>query len=268
MTDLSKSLLKLGTSSWSVDTWVGVFYPPGTSPSQYLSLYAQRYDCVEIDNTFYRTPSRGVVRKWRDDTPPGFLFTAKVPRVVTHEKVLQDCQKDLADFLRAMEPLREKLGPLLLQLPYFNKNAFASEDDFLTRLSLFLKELPRDWKWTLEIRNKWWIKRRLLDLLRENQVAFTLIDQSWMPRISQILKRNDPDTTDFIYIRWLGDRKGIEEITTSWDKVVVDRTADLQEWVTPVRNWLRKGRVIYGFFNNHYAGHAPASLELFRRLLE
>ncbi len=268
MNDPTKSRLRLGTSSWSVDSWVGVFYPAGTQPSQYLSHYAQKYDCVEIDNTFYRIPSTSMVRKWREDTPAGFVFAAKVPRAITHEKVLQNCQQDLADFLKAMEALGEKLGPLLLQFPYFNKTAFASADDFLARLEPFLKSLPTGLKWALEIRNKWWINRRLLQLLRERQVAFALIDQSWMPRIGEVLKKHDPDTADFVYLRWLGDRKGIEAITTSWDKVVVDHTANLQEWVSPVQNWLQKARTVYGFFNNHYAGHAPASLDLFRQMLE
>ena len=268
MNDPSRALLRLGTSSWSVDSWVGPFYPAGSQPSQYLSIYAQKYSCVEIDNTFYRIPSSAMVRKWYEDTPPGFIFAAKVPRIITHEKILENCQEDLTAFLKAMEALEDKRGPLLLQFPYFNKNVFPSSDDFLTRLSPFLKKLSHNWRWALEIRNKWWINRRLLDLLREHEMAFALIDQAWIPRIGQLLKKHDPDTTDFIYIRWLGDRKGIEETTAVWDKVVVDRRPDLQEWVTPVRNWLQKSRVVYGFFNNHYAGHAPASLEMFQQMLE
>ena len=129
-----------------------------------------------------------MVRKWHEDTPPDFIFAAKVPRIITHEKVLENCQEDLTAFLKAMEALEDKRGPLLLQFPYFNKTVFASADDFLARLAPFLKELSPDWKWALEIRNKWWINRKLLDMLRENQVALTLIDQAWMPRIDQLLK--------------------------------------------------------------------------------
>ena len=266
MDDVSSSLLRLGTSSWSVESWVGGFYPPRTQPSQFLSFYAQQYNCVEVDNTFYRIPSHPMVRKWREDTPPGFLFAAKVPRVITHQKVLDSCQDDLSAFLKAMELLGDKRGPLLLQFPYFNKSVFASANDFLDRLSPFLKGLSRDWKWALEIRNKWWINQKLLDMLRENQVAFALIDQAWMPRIGQILKRHNPDTADFTYIRWLGDRKGIEEKTKQWDRVIQNREREMETWIPTIDRLLERRLRIYAYFNNHYAGFAPGSIALFREV--
>jgi uncharacterized protein YecE (DUF72 family) len=267
MTSPKKALLRLGTSAWSNPSWVGVFYPDGIKPADYLARYAEKYDCVEIDSTFYRIPSSSMIRKWYLDTPEGFLFAAKVPQAITHEKVMLDCEQDVAAFLEAMSGLKEKLGPLLLQFPYFNKKAFESPRDFYGRLSPFLAGLPKEFQWALEIRNKYWISQELLDLLRQHQIAFSMIDQSWMPPIDQLLKRHDLDTAKFAYIRWLGDRKGIEEITTEWDKVVIDRQADLARWVLPVHQLLARGRQVYGFFNNHYAGHAPASLELFQQLL-
>jgi uncharacterized protein YecE (DUF72 family) len=94
-----------------------------------------------------------------------------------------------------------------------------------------------------------------------------MIGQSLMPPIDQLLKRHDLDTANFAYIRWLGDRKGIEDITKEWDKVVIDRRADLARWVVPVQQLVSRGRQVYSFFNKHYAGHAPASLELFQQLL-
>jgi uncharacterized protein YecE (DUF72 family) len=263
--DMNK--LRLGTSAWSNQSWVGVFYPVGTKPADYLARYAEKFDCVEIDSTFYRAPTAALIKKWAGDTPAGFQFAAKVPQRITHEKVLVDCREELSDFLRAMDGLGDKLGPLLLQFPYFNKSVFPSGKEFLERLRPFLNTLPRAYRWAVEIRNKSWIQTPFLDLLRENRIAFTLIDQSWMPAIDQILKAHDPLTTDFVYLRWLGDRKGVEAITTSWDKVVVDRTRDLERWVQPVRSFLPKVQVVYGFFNNHYSGHAPASLEQFRSLL-
>ena len=134
--------LRLGTSSWSSEDWVGTFYPPGTTPADFLGAYAQHFDTVEVDSTYYRIPSESMVRNWRARTPPGFTFAAKFPQVITHEKVLQDCREELADFLRAMSLLEDRLGPLLLQFPYFNKKAFARPEDFLARLTPFLEELP------------------------------------------------------------------------------------------------------------------------------
>jgi len=262
------TLLRLGTSAWSNPSWEGVFYPPGTKASDYLAVYAQKYDCVEIDNTFYRVPSSAMVRKWADDTPSHFVFTAKVPRIITHEKVMVDCGEDLSLFLKTMAGLGSKLGVFLLQFPYFNKQVFQNRREFFGKLRLFLPQLSEEFRWAIEIRNKAWICAEFLELLKQHRVSFTLIDQSWMPPIDQLFGKQDVETADFVYIRWLGDRKGIEEITTSWDRVVVDREADLQHWVEPVRSFLGKGLQVYGFFNNHYAGHAPASLEMFRRLLQ
>jgi uncharacterized protein YecE (DUF72 family) len=199
-----------------------------------------------------------MIRKWYGDTPRDFLFAAKVPQVTTHEKVMEDCEQDLTTFLKAMGGLKEKLGPLLLQFPYFNLEIFESPKDFYARLGPFLAGLPKEYQWALEIRNKGWITRDLLDLLANRNVAFTMIDQSWMPPIDQLLKRHDLDTANFAYIRWPGDRKGIEEITNERARVVIDRRADLARSVLPVQKLLSRGRQVYGFFNNHCVGHASA----------
>ncbi len=260
--------LHLGTSSWSTESWTGVFYPSGTKPADYLAYYATRYATVEIDSTFYRIPSATMIKKWDQSTPAGFIFAAKVPQTITHEKKLANCQEDLRQFLSVMEGLGPKLGPLLLQFPYFNKSCFPAAEPFLESLKAFLDTLPRQFQWAVEIRNKSWLKPPFFKVLRDYQVACTLIDQAWMPGIDQILKAGDPLTAPFVYVRWLGDRKGIEEITTRWDAVVVDRLQDLEKWVAPVRSFLGQGKVVYGFFNNHYSGHAPASLEMFRKLME
>jgi uncharacterized protein YecE (DUF72 family) len=121
---------------------------------------------VELDNTFYRTPSESTVRGWNAKTPPGFVFAAKMPQAITHEKVLVDCEKQLAQFLRAMDLLGEKLGPLLFQFGYFNKRAFRSLGEFLTRLDLFLKGLPSGYRFALEVRNNSWMDARLAEVLR------------------------------------------------------------------------------------------------------
>jgi uncharacterized protein YecE (DUF72 family) len=124
MVDKADSLLRLGTSAWSSPSWVGVFYPQGTNPADYLVRYAEKYGCVEIDSTFYRIPSVSMIRKWYVDTPKGFLFAAKVPQVITHEKVIEDCEEDVAAFLKAMSRLKEKLGALLLQFSLLQQESF------------------------------------------------------------------------------------------------------------------------------------------------
>ena len=258
--------LRLGTSSWSSEDWVGVFYPPGTPAAGYLAEYSKHFDTVEVDATFYRTPSASMVKNWRDRTPPGFLFAAKVPRSITHDKVLEDCGAELKEFLGVMDLLGDRLGPLLLQFPYFNKKTFAKADDFLARLQPFLAKLPSGYSFAVELRNKNWIGPRLLDMLRKKKIALALIDHPWMTPISQLTAKFDLVTADFSYIRWLGDRKGIEEKTKSWDRLLVNREREMELWIPEIRKLLTQGLRIYAYFNNHYAGFAPGSVTLFQQV--
>lgn len=260
--------LRLGTSSWSCEDWVGPFYPPGTASADFLGIYAQHFDTVEVDATYYRIPSESMVRNWRARTPPGFTFAAKFPQVITHEKVLRDCRDDLANFLRTMGLLEDRRGPLLLQFPYFNKQAFARPEDFLVRLESFLDLLPGEFRYALEIRNKYWVNAHLLDILRQKRVALAFIDHPWMTPISQLARKPDLVTADFAYIRWLGDRKGIEEKTQHWDRVIIDREAEMRIWIAVIRQLQKRGLNVLGFFNNHYAGFGPGSIALFRKIWE
>jgi uncharacterized protein YecE (DUF72 family) len=143
--------LYIGTSAFTAAGWEGSFYPEGTKPADYLSDYAKRFNSVEIDSTFYRTPAEATVRGWASKTPDGFVFAAKVPQVITHEKVLVDCDAEFKQFVEVMDSLGEKLGPLLLQFGYFNKKAFLGVNDFLARLRPFLKKLPKGHRFAVEI---------------------------------------------------------------------------------------------------------------------
>jgi uncharacterized protein YecE (DUF72 family) len=258
--------LYIGTSAFTAAGWEGSFYPEGTKPADYLSYYAIRFNSVEIDSTFYRTPTEATVKGWERKVPVGFVFAAKVPQVITHEKVLANCDAEFMQFVNVMDCLGEKLGPLLLQFGYFNKKAFVGINDFLARLRPFLKKLPKDHKFAVEIRNKNWLVPQFVDTLRECGVALALIDQSWMPRPAQWFEKFDPITANFTYVRWLGDRKGIEEQTKTWDKVVVPRSRELSEWAEVLGKVDKRKIQIFAYANNHYAGHGPATVEMFQEL--
>jgi uncharacterized protein YecE (DUF72 family) len=191
-----------------------------------------------------------------------------MPQVLTHEKVLEDCADELARFLDVMDLLKEKLGPLLIQFPYFNKKAFAKPEDFFARLFLFLEQLPKDRKFALEIRNKNWLLPALADELLGRRIALALTDHPWMPRPSEVFQKFDPITSDFTYIRWLGDRHGIEKETKTWDRTIVDRRAALSEWAKVCMMVRRRGVDIFAYANNHFAGHAPSTIRLFEEILE
>ena len=262
----SEAEIRLGTSAFTAAGWEGTFYPVGMKPADYLSYYATQFDTVELDSTFYRTPAISTVKGWYAKTPPGFLFAAKVPQVITHEKALVDCDEDFLVFLKTMDCLGEKLGPLLLQFGYFNKAAFAGVNEFLAVLVPFLKKLPSGYRFTLEIRNKHWLVPAFVDALRDHRVSLALVDQAWMPRPKQLFARFDPITADLAYVRWLGDRKGIEAKTKTWDKIIEDRTADLGEWVEVLKKVHERKIQILAFANNHYAGYGPGTIEEFRGL--
>jgi len=167
-----------------------------------------------------------------------------------------------------MDFLGPKLGPMVFQFPHFDRWKFPKQDNFLAVLEAFLKKLPRDHKFAVEIRNKTWLDAKLADLLREHNVALALTDTSFMPRPWEMKQKIDLATTDWTYVRWLGDRKQIEELTETWDKTIVDRSSDLKHWVEIFREIVAKKMKIFAYANNHYAGHGPATVKLFWQLYD
>ena len=161
---------------------------------------------------------------------------------------------EFTEFIERMNGLKEKLGPLLLQFPKFSKYEFKTSDQFVERLQSFLDKAPKSNKLVVEIRNPLWLNERLLATLREHHVALALTDTSFMPRPWELKKPLDLITSDFAYIRWLGNRKQIETMTTVWDKTIVDRTADLTDWVKLCRQIVaeRKVKHLFLFGNNDY----------------
>lgn len=265
-----------GSSSFSDKDWVGPFYPSGTKPADFLSYYATHYRTVEIDATYYAVPSRNTVRGWYDKVPEGFLFAAKFPKDIVHcgegpkpdgDKILDpEATYPVRDaFLEAMHLLGGKAGPLLIQFPYLAKDVFPSTDAFLERLDRFLEDLPRDFEFAVEIRNRAWLKKPFVDLLRRHKVALTLVDQAWMPMGDELAETLDPLTVEWGYIRLLGDRKEIEEITTSWDKEVIDRSDRIERWATFLAEQRGRAERLLVYSNNHYAGHSPATIQRLRK---
>lgn len=250
--------LRLGTCSWTAKGWERAFYPEGLKSRDYIAHYAERFSTVEIDASFYGVPRAATLKHWRACTPEGFLFAAKAPKVITHDKFLDACGRDLDLFLENLSLLGEKLGPLLFQFPYYAKKSHVTLQVFLDRLTPFLGLLPeRGFQFAVEVRNKTWISDPLLDLLHAHGVALALIDHPWMSRPDQLFRHTNLLTGPFAYIRWLGDRYGIEKLTKVWDKQVLDKTLEMGQWAPPIKELLDKQVQVYGYVNNHYSGHAP-----------
>lgn len=268
----------LGTSSFSETDWVGPFYPKGAKPAEFLSLYARKYETVEIDATYYAIPAARTVDGWAAKTPDSFIIAAKFPRSIVHggdssrpdPKVvlMPDTTYDARDrFLDVMSRLGTRLGPLVLQFPYFSKAVFDSKEEFYDRLDRFLTDLPDGFRYAVEIRNRAWLKPEYVDMLRRHNAALTLVDQAWMPHGDEMIDLFDPVTSDFVYIRLLGDRKEIEAITESWDKEVIDHGERLQRWADLTAKLIERDIEIFIYVNNHYAGHAPATCDRLNDML-
>jgi uncharacterized protein YecE (DUF72 family) len=125
--------IHLGTFACTVAGWEGSFYPEGMKPADYLTHYAAKFDTVEVNLTFYRTPSVATVSGWERKTPNGFILAAQVPETITHGRVLPDCDEDLKYFLETMDSMGDRVGPFLFQFEYFNKKACNRGDEFLAR---------------------------------------------------------------------------------------------------------------------------------------
>lgn len=269
MTSVWSDKLRLGTSGWSYRDWVGPCYPEGTAAAEYLVEYTKSFTSVEVDSTFYAVPRRSTVESWARKTPDGFDFALKVPRDVTHgtdgerpnlDRVLRDPGGVLQTFLETVSPLGDKLACVLFQFPYFRVKEMDA-GDFTDRLSAALDRVPPVIRCAVEIRNKGWIRGPYLDLLRAHRAAAVLIDHPYMPGPTQQL-RMGLVTTDFAYVRLLGDRHAIEKKTRTWDRVVENRTDRIREWAEIVRAISAMGEInrVYTFSNNHFAGHAPATV--------
>jgi uncharacterized protein YecE (DUF72 family) len=247
----------IGTSGWSYPDWEGVFYPAGLDSADYLAWYADRFPIVEVDSTFYRVPTRRMVHAWRNHTPPGFRFALKVPQAITHKKQLKECEAEVEEFAAALQPLGEKLSCALLQMGYFNRAKFAALDDFLEVLDPFLASWPHGAvPLALETRNPRWVGPELADVLRRHRTALTLTLQKWMPHPSEIMARIDPATGPLSYFRLIGNREAVEKLTTTFDRIVIDKSEELAECARSIEEMGRRVPVVV-FANNHYAGFAP-----------
>lgn len=237
--------LYLGTSGWSYADWEGTLYTPGTPAAGRLPQYVRRFATVEIDSTFYGTPRASTVDRWREAVPDGFRFAAKFPQEVTHERHLSGAAREAESFVRTMEGLGDRLGPLLLQLP----PGFTVEG--MEVLESFLEGLPEGLRYAVEVRHRSWVGSDLPAMLRERGAALTLVDYPGMPRMEEF-------TAGFAYVRLLGDRR---EFPGGHTHPKRDRAEDLRWWSSLADRALGEGREVYLYANNHYQNHSPSTLE-------
>ncbi|HEV2641621.1 MAG TPA: DUF72 domain-containing protein [Candidatus Elarobacter sp.] len=248
--------LRIGTQGWNYQAWLGGFYPDGTRAGDFLSVYARAFDTVEVDSTFYAVPAVSTLRGWYDRTPPGFVFALKFPQAVTHEARLRDVDGTTATFFERARELRDKLGPILVQLG----PDFGPEE--LPALVEFLPSVPRDLRVAIEFRVRAWMTPGVLALLRDHGIAVALVDGSWVPRRWMIELASRPTAT-FHYIRWMGPNRNLVDHS----RIQVDRSRELALWSEAILDLPDSVTEVYGYTSNYYAGHAPRTARDIQEML-
>jgi uncharacterized protein YecE (DUF72 family) len=290
-----RGLLKLGTCSWKYDSWKGLIYEPGKTyrPDDYLADYARHLGSVEVDQWFWslfaggpRLPDPAAVKRYAGSVPDDFVFTVKAPNALTltHYYAKQAApHADLAGkpnpaffdhdllcrFLESLSPLHSKLGPIMFQFEYLNKQKMASKEAFFERFGGFLDRAPKGFRYAVEIRNPNYYSPAFFDLLKERGIGFVYLDGYYMPPIGEVFEKYRPGTASFQVIRLHGgDRLEIEgETAEVWNRIVAPKPAGLEAAAKIVRANAKKRVLTYLNLNNHFEGSAPLSLRRFLDVL-
>ena len=234
---------------FSYKQWVGPFYPDGLNARLHLPYYAERFNGLEIDSTFYGTPAETTVQRWHNVTPPAFIICPTMPRTITHEARLVGAEDLTRAFLERMRLLKDKLGAILIQFPPDFSQAEMSS------LIHFLPLLPKDLRFAIEFRHPSWNKTETAVLLEAHNICWTSADTVYMPR--QITP-----TTDFLYLRFIGPHGRFK----TKDRTQLDRSVDLEQWWQALQPHLPGAKVIYAFFNDDYEGFSPATCNRFKTI--
>jgi len=230
----------VGTSGWDYPHWSSVFYPEDLEEADYLEYAAQALPSLEVNNSFYSLPEADTLERWRETTPDGFVFSLKASRYITHMKKLKTADDALGKLIDRSQVLREKLGPLLFQLPpHWNADR--------ERLDRFLDRLPDDLRCTFEFRDPSWFCDEVYDALERHGAALCFYDLDG---------RQSPTerTADFVYIRLHGPDGPYKGRYTR---------SELSGWAGAIHSWLRTGSDVYCYFDNDERGYAALNaLEL------
>ena len=241
--------VRIGCSGWNYAHWRnGVFYPPRLPASKWLEHYAQFFDTVEVNATFYRLPKPRSVARWVEQSPPGFAFAVKASRYLTHIKRLSDLGPGLERFYACIAPLlgSPKLAPILWQLP----PNFKRDDE---RLEAALERLPRSERHAFEFRDASWFVPDVCALLGEHGVALVIADR---PEVNAF--RSLELTTDFTYVRFHHGTRGARGNYSE---------SELEEWAQRFEAWAKRVE-IWAYFNNDWEGFAPKNALWLKQRLE
>ena len=235
---------------FSYPDWSGPFYPDYLKPGDWLEYYSRHYDAVELDTTFYAVPPVGRVERWAAVTPPEFRFCVKTPRAITHDRPLAAGADDMRRFLDACRAFGSKLGPVLIQFaPTFAADQFAAVD-------AFLGTLPADVRFAVEFRHRSWGTPDALNMVHARGCAF--VSAEYAARPARVFA-----TADFLYLRLIG----VHDRYPKHEQELADVSTELEWWRAAVARTHARAGTVWMFFNNDYAGYAPATANRFKRMV-
>jgi uncharacterized protein YecE (DUF72 family) len=247
--------LFIGCSGWSYSSWEGPFYPSNLDNKLMLPYYSKIFNYVEIDSTFYNIPSQSMVRNWNRRTPSNFRFTVKFPKIITHEKRFRNVENELSRFYENIQPLKDKILTLLIQLPpsYELKEGL----DTFRNYDFFFDDTFR---YAIEVRHPSWFNELAYNMFKNSNISLV-----W----SQMDRLQTPSivTTDFIYLRLIGDRSIHEN---NFGKLQRDRSSEMKGWadkISQLERYEKNLKMGIVAANNHYGGYGPGTVNMFREMM-
>jgi uncharacterized protein YecE (DUF72 family) len=235
--------VRIGTSGWVYPHWRGVFYPQELRQKDWFAHYSRHFDTVEINNTFYRLPGQAAFDTWRRQAPPGFLYSVKASRFITHVKKLKDPEQPLHAFFEGAGRLQKNLGPILFQLP----PNWAPD---VARFRYFLDVLPKGYSHVVEFRDARWLTEEVFGLMERRGVAHCIHDRAGLDIPRRV-------TASPVYVRLHGDSAPGGDYTDEM----------LDTWAERVRGWRDQQWDVFLYFNNDWKGYAIRNAEGLKRIM-
>ena len=241
---MRRGQIHIGTSGWHYTHWIGTFYPPAAKQDEQFNFYQQNFNTVEINNSFYRLPSPEIFKGWRKQSAADFLFVVKASRYITHQKKLKEPKETTRRFFANIKFMREKLGPILFQLP-------PSWKVNVERLKAFLAVLPDKFRYVFEFRNSTWYTEEVFSLLREHNCAFCIYELAGHTSPVNI-------TADFVYVRLHGPDDKYQGSYTR---------RQLKNWADQCRKWQRQALDVFVYFDNDQLGYAAFNAQTLKEIM-
>jgi uncharacterized protein YecE (DUF72 family) len=240
--------IHIGTSGWSYKHWANIFYPPEVKPANYLSYYAQHFAVTELNASFYRLPLKSTVEKWLNTVPENFLFCPKMSRYLSHLKKLHDPEEPLRRFFDIFEPVKHRLGPVLVQLPA----GVQFDQNVVEHFYELIREQYPEYRFAMEVRHESWFTEASLGMMRKHRITLVIAQSEKFPYHEELTAKD-------VFVRFHGPE---QLYSSSYSESV------LQDYARKLVEWKKEGHNIWAFFNNDIHGHALKNATMLQQYVD